>query len=468
MRLTNEERSALRRAVNAHPDLKKVAPDVHVSSLNKDGLLALAYRLCIPVSEIVANAHASTVPTVESEPMAETPEIDIPAPDAIETAIDDELARIRGLLTTGGFAQLDNVLRDLVREARKPAEIVYQPVPATGMAPAVPHAKPIGKATWGKTFGIRGTMASRDVTIWDAQDAPVIDPHYVWPESLGAVLSQLARKRNVFLTGPKGAGKTSFAEQLAARLHRPLSVISCDGGLEAIELIGQNLPKDGGFAWQDGQLLQAIRRPGTVILVDEPSVARPSALFVLQHLLQFHEIYIRETGEKIPAAPGVVFIAADNTNGTGNGARRGYTDTNRLNAATLDRFGIMVAMDYLEPAKEARVLAARTGCTPALADILVNAAGLTRQVAASGNLVAPIGLRQLLSWAELLTDGVAPATALELAVLNKASEADVETLRQQTLLTVNRQAITDALANATAPTPAAPVVPGQFDPSNEE
>jgi cobaltochelatase CobS len=467
MRLTNEERAALRRAVNAHPDLKKIAPDVHVSSLNKDGLLALATSLGIDPATMQVAAPVVTAPIHKAEVMGDSEEICIPAPDAIETAIDDELARIRGLLTTGGFAQLDGVLRDLVREAKKPAEIIYQVGNGT-TAPAVPHARPIAKATWGKTFGIRGAMASREVTLWDAQDAPVIDQHYVWPDSLSAVLSQLARKRNVFLTGPKGAGKTTFAEQLAARLHRPLSVISCDGGLEAIELIGQNLPKDGGFAWQDGQLLQAIRRPGTIILVDEPSVARPSALFVLQHLLQFREIYIRETGEKIPCAPGVCFLAADNTNGTGNGARRGFTDTNRINAATLDRFGIMVAVEYLPADKEARVLVARTGCTPALADILVNAAGLTRTVAASGNLVMPIGLRQLLSWAELLTDGIAPQTALELAVLNKASEADVETLRQQCMLTINRQAIADALANTAAPAPAAPVIAGQFSPSDEE
>ena len=66
--------------------------------------------------------------------------------------------------------QLDGVLRDLVREARKPAEIIYQ-VGNGAAAPAVPHARPIAKATWGKTFGIRGAMASREVTLWDAQDA---------------------------------------------------------------------------------------------------------------------------------------------------------------------------------------------------------------------------------------------------------------------------------------------------------
>lgn len=390
-----------------------------------------------------------------------------PTVDPIDAAISEEVAKIRGMLATGGFAQLDSVLVDLVREARKPAEIIYQASDGHAAAPSVPHARPVHTETWGKVFGLRGKMASNSVTVWNAVDAPAIDPDYVWPSELNAILSQLARKRHVFLTGPKGTGKTSFAEQLAARLHRPFSVISCDGGLEAIELVGQNLPKDGSFVWQDGQLLQAIQRPGTVILIDEPSMARPSALFVFQHLLQFREIYIRETGRKVQCAPGVTFLAADNTNGTGGGARRGYTDTNRINTATLDRFGIMVPVDYLSPDKEISVLASRTGCTPQLAEILVKAAGLTRQVAASGNLVQAIGLRRLISWAELLTDGVSPRMALELAVLTHAPEADVETLRQQCIVAIDTSAIAAALQGVASAT-TAPVNPGEFAPSDEE
>lgn len=453
--LTNEQRALLRKAVNAHPDLRTVAPDVHVSSLNKADLFALAAKLGIVIGNVTTDTcEVTAMPANEPAP---TPE-----PDDVES----EVSRIRGLLATGGFSQLDTIITDLVREARKPAAIVYTST-STGDVDAAPLAKPVRQETWGKVFGLRGAMASRTVTVWDATDAPAVDDKYVWPTHTPAVLSQLARKRHVFLTGPKGVGKTSFAEQLAARLHRPFTVISCDGGLEAIELIGQNLPKDGAFVWQDGQLLHAIRRPGTVVLIDEPSIARPSALFVFQHLLQFREIYIRETGERVPVAPGVCFLAADNTNGTGGGARRGYTDTNRLNAATLDRFGIMVNVDYLTPEKESNVLVSRTGCTPELAQILVASAHLTRTVAASGNLVAPISLRQLISWAELLTDGIDPNDALSLAVLNKASEADVETLRQQCLLTIDKAAIATALQGKLPATPAAPVTPGQFQPIDE-
>ena len=213
-----------------------------------------------------------------------------------------------------------------------------------------------------------------------------------------------------------------------------------------MELIGQRLPDgNGGWAWQDGQLLAAIRRPGMVILIDEVAVARSSALFVFQHVLQFREIYIRETGERIPVAPGVWFLGADNTNGTGGGARRGYTDTNRINRATIDRFGPMVEISYLPEAQEIAVLSARSGCKPALAKLLIDAAALTLTIAASGNLVAPIGLRQLIAWAEMLTDGIEFEIATNLAVMNKATEADVETLRQQLLVAIDKAAIIASL-----------------------
>jgi hypothetical protein len=153
----------------------------------------------------------------------------------------------------------------------------------------------------------------------------------------------------------------------------------------------------------------------------------------------------------------VVFIATDNTNGTGGGARRGYTDTNRLNTAFLDRFGVRVKVDYLPNDREADVIVGYTGCTRELAQLLVNAATLTRAAADSQTLSHGIGLRRLLSWAELLMDGIGPEDAFCSAVLNCASEQDVETLREQCLLTYDKRTVANAL-NPAAPVAADPAV----------
>ena len=167
---------------------------------------------------------------------------------------------------------------------------------------------------------------------------------------------------------PAGTGKTEFALQLAAVTGRPAALISCDNGTDAATLVGMTVPDAaGGVTWQDGQLTRAIKTPGCVVCLDEPSVARPGALFVMQNVLANRQLFIAETGARVCVASGVVFVATDNTNGTGGGARKGYTDTNRLNAAFLDRFGVRVKVDYLPADREADVIVGYTGCTVELA-----------------------------------------------------------------------------------------------------
>jgi cobaltochelatase CobS len=264
---------------------------------------------------------------------------------------------------------------------------------------------------------VKGALGKRETALWDGShpNTPRINPEYVWPQPQTAtILSQISRGRNVLLFGPAGTGKTELAQQIAARTGRPFALISCDNGTDAATLVGMTVPDAaGGVSWQDGQLTRAIRTPGCVICLDEPSVARPGALFVLQNVLANRVLYVSETGARIPVASGVIFLATDNTNGTGGGARKGYTDTNRLNAAFLDRFGVRVKIDYLPKASEIAVLVAYTGCTPELADLLVTGAAVTRAAADDQTLSHGIGLRRLLSWAELLTDGIDPETAFK-------------------------------------------------------
>jgi len=302
-------------------------------------------------------------------------------------------------------------------------------------------------------------MGQRETQLWDGShpNVPKTNALYVWPHpQTETALSQISRGRNVMLYGPAGTGKTEFAQQLAAVTGRPFALISCDNGTDASTLVGMTVPDaNGGVTWQDGQLTRAIRTPGCVVCIDEPSVARPGALFVLQNVLANRVLFVAETGQRVPVASGVVFIATDNTNGTGGGARRGYTDTNRLNAAFLDRFGVRVLFDYMKAKDEAAAIVSYTGCTLELATLLVTGAAVTRAAADNQTLSHGIGLRRLLSWAELLTDGVAAETAFQAAILNCAPEQDVETLREQLLLTYDKATVAAALNPATT-TGAAP------------
>jgi cobaltochelatase CobS len=469
-------REAVRNSPEALSALGSVAPNratmaeltdalfhsaVDIAGLNTEALRRAAAPDALQEAEVddpEAEAGASTE-TEEAEPMAQDN-----TPDPIET----ELARVRSLIVSGGFTALDGELRSLITEARKPPVVIIQPAdPETLPVPGtVPHSAPTGqRATWKALFGVPGQLGANACTLWDGAHphTPGVNDLYVWPHPETSVaLAALARKRHVFLHGPAGTGKTEFATQLAAKLRRPVAIISCDNGTEAATLTGMMVPHEGGgVVWQDGQLTKAIRTPGCVVVVDEPSVARPGALFVLQNVLANRVMYVAETGERVAVAPGVLFIMTDNTNGKGGGVRRGYTDTNVINEATLNRFAVAIRFKFMAEAAECSALVAYTHCTAALAALLVSAARTTRAAAEQETITNGIGFRRLLAWAEALTDGIDPETAFECCVLNFAKEQDVESLRQQCLLSYDRSAVAKALA----PVPTAPTVETQPAPA---
>jgi MoxR-like ATPase len=173
----------------------------------------------------------------------------------------------------------------------------------------------------------------------------------------------------------------------------------------------------------------------------------------MQNVLANRQLFIAETGQRINVANGVIFGTTDNTNGTGGGSRKGFTDTNRLNTAFHDRWGVAVKINYLPANREADIITGYTGCTLELAKLLVSAATVTRAAADNQTLSQGIGLRRLLSWAELLTDGIPAAEAFQCAVLNFANEQDVEALREQCLLAYDESNVKRALAPATPQAP---------------
>jgi len=457
-------RGALRHALRTHPDRDRVLNGRRVNDLTLDQLKDCLTVLGInPALLILHAANGQTIIEADNTEADNTPDDQdtAPMPDTVATpgapdAIEAEVQTIRGLIMTGGFATLDDRLRQLVTEARKPPVTVEVVREVQVQVDVVPGARPIHTAkqtgtseAWRDLFGVTGTMGKRTTAIWDAThpDTPKVNDRYLWPHpQTETALSQLARGRNVMLYGPAGTGKTEWAQQLAARTGRPFALISCDTGTDASTLVGMTVPDaSGGVTWQDGQLTRAIQTPGCVVCLDEPSVARPGALFVMQNVLANRQLFIAETGRRVCVASGVLFLTTDNTNGTGGGARKGYTDTNRLNAAFLDRFGVRVRVDYLPADREADVICAYTGCTPELANLLVSAATVTRAAADNQQLSHGIGLRRLLAWSELLQDGIDAEYAFQSAVLNCAAEQDVETLREQCLLAYDQGNVTRAL-----------------------
>lgn len=439
VRLSPEARNALKAAIAAAPGWPEYKSRVgkNTGAMSKDELLTAARDLGIDLQTLNVNAAPDTQET-------DTQEDETPAQPETESA--DTIARD---ILAGNIAGLEDRIKALAVRALTPVvrevsieKIVYQPAPKgeasavalTSAAPAV--SRMVGRKTLAEVFGIsaRSALGKKLVEVWDCPLSPAVDPDFLWNEDtlldiLAAHSAPRWRDRHIWVYGPRGTGKTSLAEQFAARTGRPFARINFDMATETPDLFGGMGLRGGNTLWQDGGLTAACRLPGCVILLDEPTVARPGALMALNPVLDNGAFTIKETGEVVSIAAGVTFFAGDNTNGLEDPSGQ-YAGTAAVNAAFLDRFAKHLEISWLDAKTEAAAVAARSGCKPALAEKLVTIATVTRQRQEAGELVSAIGPRRLIALAVDLTFGIGARRAWQNCILNGTPGQDREIYAQ--------------------------------------
>jgi len=298
---------------------------------------------------------------------------------------------------------------------------------------AAPHAKPQHLAKVGDLFAVSdASLKRRQIRVWDAKDAPRPDRNFAFVDSLlEDMLVAIERQDTIWLAGPKGTGKTSLPREIAARTNRPCVRIAHHRTTEPVELIGSMYPSaDGGVEWKDGVLTAAIRKPGTIIILDEPTFCRAGVLALYQTLLDHRFLTLAEnSGEVVPVAQGVVFIIADNTAGNGDDTGR-YSDTNTMNAAFLDRAAKILRVDYLPSDKETELLANKTGIAIDIARMIVDFANVTRKAGEQGDISEGISFRRMVALANDLIDGISARRAFRNCVLNHATADDAVALNE--------------------------------------
>jgi cobaltochelatase CobS len=302
--------------------------------------------------------------------------------------------------------------------------------PIVPVMPDSNDASRIGQSTIGKLFGFKSKYGGSSVALWNASDAPDVDPYYV-PEasSMAKFVTAAERKlpRYVWLAGPAGTGKTTLPMQYAAHTKRPFVRIAFQRATEPTDLIGMlGLDGKGGMKWRDGVLTKAIRKPGTVILLDEITLCPAGIAAILQTLLDMRFITL-PTGEVVHCADGVVFCAADNTRGFGDDSGL-YTGTTQSNAAMVDRFSRMVVVNYLPADQESQALANRTGAPRDACDRVVGFINSARKL--PGFDARPLSLRRMVAFVEMVNDGFKPAESFEDTMLTRLPDAEFEALRQ--------------------------------------
>lgn len=196
----------------------------------------------------------------------------------------------------------------------------------------------------------------------DHPEVPEIDPNYIFnPEALVSFLYALVNNKNTWLHGHTGTGKTTFVEQVAARLQWPVVRVNLDNDIERGDFLGQTQLVTGASGateskFVEGVLPRAMQNP-CIFLIDEMDFGKSGIMYVLQRALEAKGLLITEDGGKL-IHPHPLFRIAATANTRGQGDELGcYPGARTQSNALLDRFTVWLNIDYMNETQEASLLA---------------------------------------------------------------------------------------------------------------
>ncbi len=274
-----------------------------------------------------------------------------------------------------------------------------------------------------------------EVPVLEATDehVPPVDAHYHFDKAATmAILAGFLHGRNTLIQGFHGTGKSSHIEQVAARLNWPLVRVNLDGHVSRVDLLGRDMIvlREGLQVTEfvEGMVPWALRH-GVALVFDEYDAARPDVMFVLQRVLESEgKLTLLDQNRVIIPHPAFRLFATANTIGLGDMTGL-YHGTSPVNQGQMDRWHIVAALNYLDPAVEESIVLARVpgfsgkeGKT--LARSMVALAGLTRIGFAAGDLSTVMSPRTVITWAEnyILFDDL--EIAFRLSFLNRCDEME--------------------------------------------
>jgi len=240
------------------------------------------------------------------------------------------------------------------------------------------------------------------VDIWNAPDAPAIDPNFVWSKDILEYLLLAQNKgENLWFGGEKGTGKSETAKQFAARTGRSFTRINFHKYTTTEDYIGSVGLENGATVFKRGAFLTAFTSPSTVILLDEISNCDAGELAPLNGLLEPNSA-VNFGGQVQRRANGVLVFAADNTLTNGDASGR-YAGTRQMNSSLADRFSHVVQFEFLPRDQEVDALVRHTGCHQALACHVVDAINAARAKVDTGDIIDAPSIRSALAFIRSLS-----------------------------------------------------------------
>jgi cobaltochelatase CobS len=276
-------------------------------------------------------------------------------------------------------------------------------------------------------FGIDIDMECPAFSVADER-VPDLDPSYVFdPDTTLAILAGFAFNRRVMVQGYHGTGKSTHIEQVAARLKWPCIRINLDAHISRIDLIGRDaiVLRDGVQVteFREGLLPWALQHP-VALVFDEYDAGRPDVMFVIQRVLETEgKLTLLDQNRVIRPDAGFRMFATANTVGLGDTSGL-YHGTQQINQGQMDRWNIVVGLNYLPEKVENDIILAKTGAEPDDIAKMVKVADLSRQGFVNGDISTVMSPRTVITWAQNTAIFKDVGFAFRLSFLNKCDEAE--------------------------------------------
>ena len=258
---------------------------------------------------------------------------------------------------------------------------------------------------------------------------PDTDGSYVFdPDTTLAIVAGFAFNRRVMVQGYHGTSKSTHIEQVAARLNWPCIRINLDAHISRIDLIGRDaiVLRDGlqVTEFREGLLPWALQHP-VALVFDEYDAGRPDVMFVIQRVLETEgKLTLLDQNRVIRPNPFFRLFATANTVGLGDTSGL-YHGTQAINQGQMDRWNIVVGLNYLPAAVEAEIVLGKADGTSAeLVSKMVKVADLTRQGFINGDISTVMSPRTVMTWAQNTAIFKDPGFAFRLSFLNKCDETE--------------------------------------------